>query len=90
MDLHRNSADLHPAFTEVDLQLFAGLRLEANLVREGTVVSAVIQKLLPSVKGSILHVVRGSVCCVARHPVKSSPAFGGSAGRKRTINRIEV
>ena len=30
MDLHRNTADLHPAFTEVDLQLFAGLRLEPN------------------------------------------------------------
>ena len=30
MHLHRNPADLHPAFTEVDLQLFAGLCLEAN------------------------------------------------------------
>jgi hypothetical protein len=30
MDLYRNTADLHPAFTEVDLQLFAGLRLEPN------------------------------------------------------------
>jgi hypothetical protein len=30
MDLHRNPTDLHPAFTEIDLQLFAGVCLKAN------------------------------------------------------------
>ena len=30
IDLHRHATDLHPAFAEVDLQLFTRLRLKAD------------------------------------------------------------